>query len=855
MADEIIDPKKNEIPFHKGIRFKVILGIVSILIFTLIPFGFFQIQDQEKLLMTALKNQSMTVVKSVASNSAAPLENFDDLSLQNLVFKAEEDKEVAFINVVNPDNEQVVEGDYVKDGKTIDKKKKIVANNVLFLSAKILKAAEEGEEPEVLGTVEGGFYTDAVIQEITNKKILFSVGLLGISFIIVVVMYLFLSKEYVSPVLKLSTAASQLENENLEIVTDKSDELGNLGQIFKDMRTTVNNQKIILEKQVAERTVELNREKDNVTKLLNNMSQAVFKVNKKKEILGPISAYAKELFGDDLVGRDIFEVLYGSIDKGSVLFAQMKSAYSVLFGGDVIQWFASDGLLPEKLDLMLGENKKILKAAHEPIYDEEDLVEFILYVIEDITEKVVAEEKLAKKNEQLKIVQEELSFSSRKELAVILRDFLDLTIKGISSLVKLKDESKNIDYLRELFRCLHTIKGSSAGLVSIASEVHSTEEMVSSVVKGEQELDESAWSKINRDVHEVHGMIIKYIKVAVHELNMSVNVGDGLFEMLKNIGNQVDNVISGFKNELENVADFRGKLASISDTFLALDDLVLSKDVEEIAEKVKTNHEEGSLYTETIRHDIYERLVVARGKISTLDTNLSKLKEGKGGEEEQVVPIENINCLKNEILKLAQNKDLSLDSVEKAFGKVDDGESVYKLIKSFEKVVSETCDKLGKKVTMGVDGNDLLVGPDTAKCLRESLIHIVRNSVDHGIEKPQDRVNLGKNEVGSLKISFRNGNGELVLDVEDDGGGIDAERLFGKALSSGAGKDAEMSEEEKLDLLFLPSISTKEEVTDVSGRGVGMDAVRSGLNELGGEITVRSKLREGTTFTIKIPNK
>ena len=847
--------KNKKIPFHKGIRFKVILGIVSILVFTLAPFGFFQIQDQEKLLMTALKNQSMTVVKGVASNSAAPLENFDDLSLQNLVFKAEEDKGVAYINVLNPDNEQVVEGDYVKDGKTIDKKKKVVAENILVLSSKILKAAEEGEEPEVLGRVEGGFFKDAVIQEITNKKIFFSVILLGISLVIVIVMYLFLSKEYVSPVLKLSTAASQLENENLEIVTDKSDELGNLGQIFKDMRTTVNNQKIILEKQVAERTVELNREKENVTKLLNNMSQAVFKVNKQKEILGPISAYAKDLFGDDLVGKNIFDVLYTSIDKGSVTYAHMKSAYSVLFGGDVIQWFASDGLLPEKLDLVMGEDKKILKSAHEPIYNDEELIEFILYVIEDITEKVVAEEKLAKKNEQLKIVQEELSFGSRKELATLLHDLMDLINQGMETLVKVKGDLENKDLLKELFRSLHTIKGSSGGLLGIGSEVHSTEELVSSVVKGEQDLDEETLTKITKDVYKVHGVILKYVKVAINELNMTVNVGEKLFGMLNNVGTMLDSVISSFENELKNSSHFVTELVSISNMFQALDDLALSKDTAEIAEKVRTNHEEGSLYTEAIKHDVYERLVVARGKVSALDNSLKKLKEGKGGSEEHTVPIENINCLKSEILKLAKNKELSSDQVEKAFGKVDDGESVYKIIKSFEKVVSETCEKLGKKVTMGVDGNDLLVDPVIAKCLRESLIHLVRNSVDHGIEKPDDRVNFGKSEVGSLKISFRNGSGELVLDIEDDGGGIDGERLLGKALASGAVKDSEMTDDEKLDLLFLPSISTKEEVSDVSGRGVGMDAVRAGLGVLGGKITVKSKLREGTTFTITIPNK
>lgn len=174
------DHNESRIPFYKGIRFKVILGIVSILLFTLVPFGLFQIQDQEKLLMEALKNQSMAVVKSVASNSADPIINFDDLTLQGLVFKAESDKKVAYINVINPDDELIVEDDFTQDGKTIEKKKKIVAPNVLTLKENIVKPAEEGEEAEVLGYVEGGFYTDAVIQQITDKKILFSITLLDI---------------------------------------------------------------------------------------------------------------------------------------------------------------------------------------------------------------------------------------------------------------------------------------------------------------------------------------------------------------------------------------------------------------------------------------------------------------------------------------------------------------------------------------------------------------------------------------------------------------------------------------------------------------------------------------------------
>ena len=156
---------------------------------------------------------------------------------------------------------------------------------------------------------------------------------------------------------------------------------------------------------------------------------------------------------------------------------------------------------------------------------------------------------------------------------------------------------------------------------------------------------------------------------------------------------------------------------------------------------------------------------------------------------------------------------------------------------------------------MGVEGNDLLIGPDTAKCLRESLIHIVRNSVDHGIELPDVRSSSGKQEIGSLKIAFKNLKNELVLDIVDDGGGIDGQRLYSKALESGALKEKEITEEEKLDLLFLPSLSTKDNVTDVSGRGVGMDAVRVGLSDLGGKISVKSKIKHGTTFTITLPNK
>jgi len=846
---------KSQIPFHKGIRFKVILGIVSILIFTLVPFGLFQIQDQEKLLMEALKNKSTTIVKSVSSNSPEAIENFDDLTLQNLVFKAENDNEVAYINILNPDNEMIVEDDFTKDNKIIKKKKKIVAKNILFIKENILKAIDEGEKPEVLGYVEGGFYTDAVIEKITQKKIIFSITLLGISFSIVIVMYLFLSRSYVNPVLKLSKAASNLENENLEIETKKSDELGNLGNIFKEMRSTVNNQKIILEKQVAERTVELNREKDNVTKLLNNMSQAVFKVDKHKKILGPISSYAKDLFGDDIEGKNIFEVLYTSIDPHSVKFSQMNSAYSILFGADEIQWFASDGLLPEEFNLKINEDLKILKVLHEPIYNDDDEVEFILYVIEDITERVKAEEKLAKKNEQMKIVHEELSFGSRKDLTTILLDFLDLLQKSFDIIYELEHSKSPQRELNELFRYLHTIKGGSAALKGIGAKAHEVESTVTKLVKGEFPLDSELLIDLMKGSHELKGLTIKYVKVGIQELKVNIKLKDNIFDNLNKIESNLENIILNFEKNIKESNLLIGSLASISYLFASVDETKISNIINELIKRIKTNKEEGSLYGEKIKADIFENLSTIKIQTKTILKNLIKLKESGFIKEEESIPTENIHCLRNEILNLIKNKNMSLENVDNIFNKAEDGESILKLIRSFDKVVQDTSQKLGKKVQMGVEGNDLLIKPGTAKCLRESLIHIVRNSVDHGIEVPEVRNSNGKQEIGSLKISFQNHNEEITLNVEDDGGGIDGQKLFSKAIETGSTQNKVMSEEEKLDLLFLPSLSTKEDISEVSGRGVGMDAVRSGLNGMGGKISVKSKIKKGTTFIITLPNK
>ena len=164
--------------------------------------------------------------------------------------------------------------------------------------------------------------------------------------------------------------------------------------------------------------------------------------------------------------------------------------------------------------------------------------------------------------------------------------------------------------------------------------------------------------------------------------------------------------------------------------------------------------------------------------------------------------------------------------------------------------------RLNKQVQVEIRGGEVEVPYHKLDHFFAAFIHLVRNSVDHGLEETDVREMLGKQPTGNLLIEAKQGNGELILRVQDDGGGIDSQNIISIAQSKGLLNEEqakEISEQAALGLLFEPGFSTKEEVSDVSGRGVGMDAVRTAVEELAGKISIQTKLDEGTTFEIKIP--
>ena len=178
------------------------------------------------------------------------------------------------------------------------------------------------------------------------------------------------------------------------------------------------------------------------------------------------------------------------------------------------------------------------------------------------------------------------------------------------------------------------------------------------------------------------------------------------------------------------------------------------------------------------------------------------------------------------------------------------------IFQKFPRMVRDLARNLGKEVRLVIEGEGTELDKTILEQIGDPLIHVIRNAVDHGLETPQVRQANGKNACGLLKVRAANEAGGVLIEIVDDGRGLDAEALKRKALERGllsADSAANMSDEAAFQLIFLPGLSTADKVTDVSGRGVGMDVVGSNVRDLQGSIEIHSKRGQGTTFAIKLP--
>jgi two-component system chemotaxis sensor kinase CheA len=181
---------------------------------------------------------------------------------------------------------------------------------------------------------------------------------------------------------------------------------------------------------------------------------------------------------------------------------------------------------------------------------------------------------------------------------------------------------------------------------------------------------------------------------------------------------------------------------------------------------------------------------------------------------------------------------------------------IKKVFGRFPRVVRDLARNLKKEIILEMVGEDTDLDKNLVEALADPLVHLVRNSVDHGIELPSVRTASGKDSTGKIILAAQQEGDHILLSITDDGIGMDADKLRGIAIAKGLmDEDAaqRLSDSEAFNLIFVPGFSTKTEISDVSGRGVGMDVVKTKIMQLNGSIAIKSILGEGTIITIKVP--
>ncbi len=245
-----------------------------------------------------------------------------------------------------------------------------------------------------------------------------------------------------------------------------------------------------------------------------------------------------------------------------------------------------------------------------------------------------------------------------------------------------------------------------------------------------------------------------------------------------------------------------------------------------------------------VKSEKLDSLVDLVGEIVTLQARLTQYTESaKDGEEVSASELESVSeNMARLTAELRENTmDIRMVPLAETFN-------------SFHRLVRDLSSELKKEVHMETSGAETELDKNVIDALNDPLVHIIRNSIDHGIETPEERTKSGKPREGSVRISAENSGANVLITIKDDGRGLSSEKIRSKAIQRGViSEDAKLSERELFSLIFSPGFSTAETATSVSGRGVGMDVVKRNIEQLRGKIKVDSEKNIGTTITLTIP--
>jgi two-component system, chemotaxis family, sensor kinase CheA len=442
-------------------------------------------------------------------------------------------------------------------------------------------------------------------------------------------------------------------------------------------------------------------------------------------------------------------------------------------------------------------------------------------------------------------------------------------------LMELEKRPKDAELLNQIFRSFHTIKGTSGflGLERLPHVTHQCEDILNKLRKGE--------ATLSADLME--GIILGYD--TIKELVQSIEVNQNEDVDITSVGNVLESLITSLetgskkeepiKKELPKVEIPQAPTVPINSSVSNIEVVIPASEVNKTNVKAeeKPEPQEDKQVTEEIKHlkqeissknaatsqtqkdntirvdinrldallDIVSELVLGRNRLSEVSMKFSIDEEGNKYSKDFSEVTKQIDLMTTEL----QNVSMKLRMIK-----------IGKIFNRYPRMVRDLCKEIGKDIELVIRGEETEIDKNLIEEINDPLVHLIRNSVDHGVEKPDVRIKAGKNPKGTVILSAEHLGNNIVISIEDDGKGMDPEVLREKAVSKGLisrEKAKELTRQEVINLIFLPGFSTAEVVSNVSGRGVGMDVVKTNVSRLRGIINVESEVGKGTKIVIKLP--
>ncbi|QQS38322.1 MAG: chemotaxis protein CheA [Ignavibacteriales bacterium] len=422
-----------------------------------------------------------------------------------------------------------------------------------------------------------------------------------------------------------------------------------------------------------------------------------------------------------------------------------------------------------------------------------------------------------------------------------------------SDLVVLEKKPKDAELLNKIFRSFHTIKGTSGflGLEQTTKVTHKCEDILNKLRKGEADLTTEI----------MDGILLSYDKIKsllaaiANDKNENVEVEETI-EILTSLISEMETGTQPAKKKSRKKQTKKTEVKTpepvVEVTAGKVEEKPLVKEkespvkVEKTADKISTAKiEDTSIRVDVERLDellnIVSELVLGRNRLAQVNSEAALEYEGTKLSRDLSEAVKQIDLMTNE-LQLVVMKTRMV--------------KIGKVFNRYPRIVRDLSKETNKNVNLVIRGEETELDKTLIEEINDPLVHLIRNSVDHGIEKPDVRKKKGKDAAGTITLSAEHEGNNIIITIEDDGKGIDPEMLKEKAVAKGLitkERAKELSRQEALNLIMLPGFSTAEVVTNVSGRGVGMDVVKTNVTKLRGLINIESTVDKGTKIIIKLP--